>query len=210
MARTIVETVKRPDGKTAAILYSDGCIRIDYVRASYPHVDKPWAKNEQDRPKFSITGLADKTTHGAVKDLLVRQINAVLKDKQMGKIGSEHKFCRDGDDSGKDEAEGMWVIKASENPENQPAVRNAKGALITDAAAINKLIYPGCYVNILIRPWGQDNKHGKKVNANLVGVQYAGEGERFGEASLDDEDVWEELESEDLGASGLDDDDDDL
>lgn len=210
MARTIVETVKTPDGKIAAILYSDGCIRIDNVRASYPHLDKPWAKNEKDKPKFSITGLADKEIHESTKQLCVKIINKVLADKDMGKIGGEHKFFRDGDNAGKDECEGMWLIKASENPENQPAVRNAKGQLISKEADILKLIYPGCYVNILVRPWGQKNEHGKKVNANLVAVQFARDGERFGEAALDDDGVFDELETADLDSSGLDDDDDDL
>jgi len=190
MARTIVKQVKN------AILYSDGCVRIDNVRASYPHIDKPWAKNEDDRPKFSITGLAPKETHDAAKALLVEQINALLTSSKIGKLAGEHKFLRNGDDSGKDEAEGMWVIKASENPDRRPSVRNQRGNILAPDE-IAEAIYPGCFVNILIRPWAQNNKHGKKINANLIGVQFAGNGERFGEAPIDDEDVWDEIEADD-------------
>ncbi len=201
--RTVVKKVEN------AILYSDGCIRIDRVRASYPHVDKPWAKNEgEDRPKFSITGLGDKKTHTEVKNLCVEVINKLLTENKMGKIGSEHKFCRDGDNAGKDECEGQWIFKASENPDKAPTIRDRAARKVTDEKAIRELIYPGCYVNILIRPWAQDNKHGKKVNANLIAVQFCEDGDRFGEAAVDDEGAFEQYEDDDIG--GAFDDEDDL
>lgn len=200
MARSIVKQVKN------AILYDDGCIRVDNVRASYPHLAVAWAKDEGDRPKFGITGLGDKKTHEEAKKLCVEVINKLLSDGNMGKIGSEHKFCKDGDNAGKDECEGMWIFRASENADRRPPVRDRKGNLISEKN-IAEVVYPGCYVNILIRPWAQNNKHGKKINANLIGVQYVGPGERFGDAPIDDEDAWEEIEGEDTDLD-LDDDDD--
>lgn len=203
MARTIVKKVKN------AILYSDGCIRVDNVRASYPHLAKPWAKNEGDRAKFSITGLAPKETHEEAKKLLVDEINKLLVSSKIGKLAGEHKFVRNGDDSGKDENEGMWVIKASENPERRPSVRDQRSNLV-DQDEVDELIFPGCFVNILLRPWAQNNAHGKKINANLIGVQYVKKGERFGEAPIDDEDAWDELDGDDTDLDLGDDDDDDL
>lgn len=200
MARTIVKKVKN------GILYDDGCIRVDNCIASYPHLDKPWKKNEEDRAKFSITGLGPKETHGEVKDLLVAEINKLLVSSKIGKLAGEHKFLRNGDDSGKDENEGKWVIKASENPERRPTVRTARGTLM-EIEEIATKIYPGCKVNILLRPWAQNNKHGKKINANLIGVQFVGDGERLGEAPIDDEDAWDILDEE-VGSMDLDDDDD--
>ncbi len=190
MAREIVKKVKN------AILYNDGCIRIDNVIASYPHLDKPWKKNEEDRAKFSITGLAPKETHEEAKTLLVAEINKLLTSSKIGKLASEHKFVRSGDDSGKDENEGMWVVKVSENPERRPAVRTARGTLM-EVSDIAEKIYPGCVVNILLRPWAQNNKYGKKINANLIGVQFVRDGERLGEAPIDDEGAWDELEEGD-------------
>lgn len=201
MARTIVKKVKN------AILYSDGCIRVDNVIASYPHLDKPWAKNETDRKKFSITGLAPKETHAEAKSLLVDEINKLLVSSKIGKLAGEHKFVRNGDDSGKDENEGKWVIKCSENPERRPSVRTTRGTLM-EIEDIAETVYPGCIVNILLRPWAQNNQHGKKINANLIGVQFVRDGERLGEAPIDDEGAWDELD-EDLGDDlDLDDDDD--
>lgn len=186
MARAIEKRGKN------VIRYTDGCLRIDNLIASYPHVDEPWAKNEKDKPKFSITGLGDKETHAEAKKFCVEIIDELLAEKKMGKIGAEHKFIRNGDDSGKDENEGRWIIKASENANRRPPVRDQRGNLI-DQKKIADTIYPGCIVNILIRPWAQNNEHGKKINANLIGVQFVRDGERLGEAPIDDEDAWDEI-----------------
>jgi hypothetical protein len=200
MARTVVK--KGPN----FVLYDDGCLRIDNLRASYPHVAEPWAKNDKDRKKFSITGLGDKETHGEAKSVCVEIINQLLADRKMGKIGAEHKFCRDGDNAGKDECEGMWLFKASENADRTITVRSRSGAKITEKSEIEKLIYPGCYVNVLLRPWAQDNEHGKKINANFIAVQFVKDGERFGEGAIDDEDAFDSLGEDDYDFEQEDDD----
>jgi len=204
MARSIVKKVAN------AILYDDGCVRVDGVICSYPHLDKPWKKNDGDREKYSVTGLAPKETHNEAKALLVEVINNLLTSNKMGKIGAEHKFVRNGDtDEGplKPETEGMWIIKSSENVDRPPKVRDERTKVMTPQE-IAKRIYPGCIINILIRPWAQDNKHGKKINANLVAVQFVRDGTRIGEAAIDDDDAWEELEVEGADALQLDDDED--
>lgn len=204
MARSIVKKVAN------AILYDDGCIRVDNVTCSYPHLDKAWKKNEKDKAKFSVTGLAPKETHADAKTLMVDVINELLKGNKMGKIGAEHKFVRNGDGEDgplKPETEGMWVIKASENPDRPPKCRDQRGTLL-DADEIAKLFYPGCVINILIRPWAQDNDFGKKINANLIGVQFVKKGERIGEAAIDDDGAWDELDVEDNDLGSLDDDED--
>lgn len=39
--------------------------------------------------------------------------------------------------------------------------------------------YSGCYVNAIIDVWAQDNQYGKKINAQLQGVQFFKDGESF-------------------------------
>lgn len=39
--------------------------------------------------------------------------------------------------------------------------------------------YSGCYVNVIIDVWAQDNQYGKKVNAQLQGIQFVKDGEAF-------------------------------
>ena len=44
----------------------------------------------------------------------------------------------------------------------------------------DNVIYGGCYVNAIIELWAQDNNYGKRINANLLGVQFHKDGEPFG------------------------------
>jgi hypothetical protein len=50
---------------------------------------------------------------------------------------------------------------------------------------VARTLYGGCYVNAAIKPWLQDNKHGRGVRAELVALQFAGDGSPFGEGSQD-------------------------
>ena len=40
--------------------------------------------------------------------------------------------------------------------------------------------YSGCYVNAQVALWAQDNGYGKRINAQLRGVQFLRDGEAFG------------------------------
>lgn len=46
-------------------------------------------------------------------------------------------------------------------------------------AAARKL-YGGCYVNAAVRPWVQDNKHGRAIRCELIAIQFFKDGEAFG------------------------------
>lgn len=63
--------------------------------------------------------------------------------------------------------------------------------------------YSGCYVNCILDIWAQDNQYGKKVNAELQGVQFYKDGDAFsggGKAaqSTDFTAIEEGAEAEDL------------
>ncbi len=42
-----------------------------------------------------------------------------------------------------------------------------------------KKLYAGAWVNGLVRLWAQDNEHGKRINAELLSVQYVKKGDAF-------------------------------
>jgi hypothetical protein len=42
--------------------------------------------------------------------------------------------------------------------------------------------YSGCYVNCIIELWAQNNAYGKRINANLLAVQFYKDGQPFGDA----------------------------
>ena len=192
-------------------LYEGGIIKILNVRASYPHLDKPYAGDDGGEPKFSILGLADKATHEEVKAACVEVIDDLKKANKNAKVAKDKLFIKNGDDSDKEECEGMWTISARET--KRPKVRDGNGDLL-EVDEIADTIYPGCYVDIIIRPWFQDNSYGKRVNANLLSVKFRADGEQFGEGRIDDDDLWDE--DDEAPKSGgkkskpADDDDDDL
>lgn len=187
-----------------AALFDGHLIRIEDVRFSYPHLASAYAGEDGGKPAFSVTGLMSKATHEEAKDLIQDAIKALLKENKDAKVGRDKRCLKDGDDSEKPENEGCWTVSARET--KRPKVRDQNGDIL-EADEIEDVIYGGCYGDLIIRLWFQDNKYGKRVNANLVSVKFRRDGEPFGEGRVDDGDLWDE---DDGGSSGFDDDDDDL
>lgn len=46
-------------------------------------------------------------------------------------------------------------------------------------------MYGGCRVNAAVKPWLQENKHGRGVRCDLIAVQFAGDDTPFGEGAVD-------------------------
>lgn len=153
----------------------DGCILVKNVRLSYPHLFQKWGKNEGDKKKYSATFLMDKKTHAADIKALGSHIAALMTEYFKGRIPSDKLFMKDGGgENGKPETEGYFILKASED--------RAPDVINRDKSRINEdddIVYAGCYVNVLLRPWKQQNNFGKRVNANLLAVQFVKDGERF-------------------------------
>lgn len=66
--------------------------------------------------------------------------------------------------------------------------------------------YSGCYVNGIFRIWPQQNNFGKRINAQLMGVQYVRDGESFGGgrvASPEEFDTLSEFAEDSGGAANL-------
>lgn len=188
------------------VLYTNGMIRVDNVIASYPHLDKPYAGEDGGEPKYSIQGLAPKETHGEIIELVRDLMKKIMADKKI-KIAADKLFMKDGDKyfEDKDECAGRYVFAARES--DRPTLRMADGTKLDpkdDADDIKELFYGGCVVSILINPWVQDNKYGKRLNANLRAVKFVEDGTPFGEGRVDDDEAWDDEE----GDSGFDDDDD--
>ena len=57
--------------------------------------------------------------------------------------------------------------------------------------------YSGCYVNASIELWAQDHpKHGKRINAQLRGVQFDRDGEAFAAGTAASEDEFSDLSNQ--------------
>lgn len=69
---------------------------------------------------------------------------------------------------------------STRNSKVQPTVLDRFGKAVTDKKDIERLIYSGCATHISIEIWAQDNSFGRRINAGLRGVMFAGDGKRFG------------------------------
>lgn len=195
--RTIVKSAKNSKGQVIAKLYSDGTILISDVRASYPHLDAAWRKNEKDTLAFSLTGILPTATHQPAIDLLNEVCMDVLKERNKGKdIKDDAKFVRDGKPTKKPEYEGAWIVASRET--EKPTVLHPDKSEMESPAEIKREIKAGFYVDMLIQPWFQDNEHGQRVNASLRAVRLRREGPLIAEGGI----------SKDAAISSFDDDDD--
>lgn len=200
--RTVVTKV------TNAVLYSDGSIRVDGGRCSYPHVGEPMANERDDGTTvktFSVDLLLPKATHTAAKDLIKKSIETLLKEKD-DKVGTAFWFLKDGDkmadeaaENGKDREvlRGHYVVRVADT--RRPSVRDRKGAVMTPEQAEEEF-YGGMWANVLLKPWhfGGKGKNGKtynkRINANFIAIQKVRDDEPFGESRISDEGVFDSVD----------------
>jgi hypothetical protein len=210
-----------------ATLWSDGSISLYMVRASYPNVlHRYQGGDDGSKAKFGIVGLIPKRKPWRqARELVEERIAALMKENKTSKMKSDNKFLRDGDDSGRDEYEKFWSINASES--GKISVRHSKRDPATGKPRVLKpgvdddVIYPGCWVNIVIRPWFMNHqKYGKKINAGLVAVQHCpiekvrevwpnASDEAFGNQRISDDEIDEDFDNYAEDGDSNDDDDDD-
>lgn len=155
---------------------------IKNVRVSYPHLFKKAVFEGKEQARgFGISALLDPVEHADAIEVLQTEIDKLVKSElKIKKLPNDKKCLRDGDEFGKEDYEGLFVLKASEST---PPLVMGKGS-IDPVDEENSPIYAGCYANIKINLWAMNNKWGKRVNANLQAVQFAGDGEPLANSTL--------------------------
>jgi hypothetical protein len=148
-------------------------------------------------PKFNC-GLIVGPDHPQLAEIIAKTI-AVAKDKWKDKAAEIHKALKaqdrlalhDGDTKPSyDGYPGNFFLSPG----------NAKRPLVIDAdktplTAADGRIYSGCMVNAHIDLWAMDNKYGKRINAELRGIQFAGDGAAFGAGGVANADEFESTEA---------------
>lgn len=192
-----VVTKKSDDGN--AVFYSDGTILVRNCRWSYPNILLPFDGVNDDGKKvarYSVVGLMPKNTHKAAAAAIANEIKRLIAEAKIEGISADRKFLRDGDQSGKTLYEGHYTISAGET--RKPAVRSPRKDAWSESDSSK--IYGGCWGHLLIRPWVQSNKYGKRVNAGLVAAQFIRDDEPFGEGTrLSDRAIDDTFDDESSG-----------
>ena len=163
-------------------------VMMQNVRLSFPSIFKRSSFNGQEG-KFEATLLLDKEDTKTY-DKLQALIADALKEAKF-KVPKDKWFLKDGNDSEYDGYEGNWSIKAANN--QRPLIIDKDK---TPLAEDDGKPYAGCYVNAQIGVWIQNNNYGKRVNANLYGIQFVKDGETFGVDNTSDLDDFDDVDDD--------------
>lgn len=165
-------------------------IKLKNVRLSFPSIFRR-AMFEGEEGKYEATFLIDKADK-KTKALLDKAIQTAIDESKVAKISSDKRCLRDGDDSEYDGYEDMWSLKAAAT--RRPTALNKDKTPLTED---DEVLYAGCYVNAIIDIWIQNNNWGKRVNANLYGIQFLRDGEPFGQGPVDVSDDFDDEDDSD-------------
>lgn len=154
-------------------------IKMQGVRLSFPSLFNTSKFGGADTGKYEATFILDKKIHKAVIADIIKVIDALSKDELKSKVPADKLCLKDGDEMGRDEYQGMYTLKASSK--KRPLVIDRDQSPITES---DNAVYAGCYVNAIVTLWAQNNQYGKRINAQLDGVQFNRDGDPFGDGAV--------------------------
>ena len=172
-------------------------IKLSNVRAAFLKIWNAEFVNGGDVATFGCSFLLDPADPQVkmIKDAMASvakekwgaKAPAILKEMEAGgKLA-----LKSGDSKASyDGFEGMMFISATSK--TRPLALNRDKSPLTEADGV---LYSGAYVNCSLELWAQDNSWGKRINAQLGGVQFFKDGDAFaGGGSAADEDDFDALE----------------
>jgi hypothetical protein len=179
-------------------------LKLTNVRLAFPALFEAKTVNGEGAAAFSGSFLIDpadpqvKTINDAIEATAKDKWGAKAEGLLSGMRKADKVCLHDGDlKASYDGFPGNLFISARNQA--RPVVL---GADKTPLVAADGKPYAGCYVNVTLDLWAQDNKYGKRVNATLMGVQFYRDGDSFtggGSGSADDfDDVTTGATADDL------------
>lgn len=154
-------------------------INLKNVRLSFPSLFKMGTYGGESTGKYEATFVLDKEEHADVIASITKQIQELIKTELKSKVSADKICLKDGDDLERPEFEGKMTIKAS--TKKRPLVIDRDKSPLAEE---DGKPYAGCYVNAVVTLWAQNNSWGKRINAQLDGVQFFADGEPFGDGGI--------------------------
>lgn len=181
-------------------------LMLNNVRLAFPQLFKPTTVNGEGEPAYSAS-LILPPNHPQAE--AIREAQEKVGSEKWGakwaavkkELTAKDRFAlHDGDSKTQyDGFEGNLFVATRAKQSARPTVIDRNKTPLTEA---DGRPYAGCYVNASIELWAQDNAYGKRINAQLRGVQFYRDGDSFagGAPASADEfgDVEEGADAEDL------------
>lgn len=172
--------------------------RLNDVRLAFPSLWKASAPRGGGEAAFGAAFILP-SNHPQVAELK-SAFKALAKEKWGAKADTVLKAMEAADKTAlhngdtKSEYEGYeGNLFVNSRSKTRPTVFDGKKQEVNEADGI---IYSGCYVNASLELWAQDNDFGKRINAQLRGVQFLRDGDAFSAGGKPaDADEFDEVEA---------------
>lgn len=184
---------------TANTATPTGRIMLKNVRLSFPNLFEPSIVGDDPKAKPRYSAMLILTPeHPQLAEVKAKMI-AVAKEKWNAKAAEVYKgleksdklALHDGDTKAQyDGVGGNFFISAAAQESARPTVVDGNKSPLT---AKDGKPYAGCYINASIDLWAQDNGFGKRINAQLRGVQFLRDGDAFAAGRPADSEEFEEV-----------------
>jgi len=163
---------------------SDQRVKLKNVRLAFGDgIFRAKAVNEGDKPSYNCCFLLPPDhpdlpkLKAAIKAAATAKWGAKADEVLKALVAGDKVCLRKGDAKGEYEGfPGNLYISARNRA--RPLVVDADGA--TPLTEADGRPYSGCFVNASIDVWAQQNSYGKRINAQLRGVQFFRDGDSFG------------------------------
>lgn len=183
-----------------------GVLMLRSVRGAFLNVWTARAFSPDQDPRFSALFLMEKD--GANHKRCNKVIDEVIAGKWKSRPPGLKLCLRPAEEKEGYDGFVEGLVFVSTGSKVRPGVYDRKR---NPLAQEDGVVYSGAYYDVKVRFWAQDNQWGKRVNAELLGLQFVKDGEPFSSggqpASADDFDEYDDDDSE---ASPLGEDEDDL
>lgn len=160
-------------------------ILITNVRLSYAYLFKAYEGDDGSRSFCSHLIIPTNHPQLTALDALIRRVAADTWKEKAGEVltqlkGQDRLAIHRGDISkpGQDAYKGQLYISSSSKI--KPRIVACVGGINQEIGEDHEMApYSGCKANAIISVWAQNNKFGKRINAQLMGVQFVAHDQRL-------------------------------
>jgi len=181
----------------------DNIIMLQNVRLAFPQLWEAVQVNGEGKAAFSASFLLppDHPDIDKIKAAIAKTATAKWGAKTaeiLPALVASDKVClHNGDLKSNLEGYAGNMFVSARGP-MCPLCINADKSVLTEA---DGKLYSGCFVNAQIALWAQQNNYGKRVNAQLRGVQFLSDGEAFSGGGVANPDEFDTVEADADGAA---------